>query len=159
MNSLEEKDKKLNELKTKYERILKNYQNDLEGAVLLGDKGKIEQSEEGIIKVTKLLVQVAKDINGLNPQPLCEAVLFESEKILGELQAQASAQWDKCSEIRKQYLQELEKLGSLRKQSVNISHQTSDVMLKLRKNPLNPISFGYTKSQFIVDRDEINRLL
>jgi hypothetical protein len=157
--SFNERKTALEEEKQKHERHFALFSSELETAQLLNDKARIDKAKQGVELTTKRLNQVNADLASMDSKPLAQAVLLESEEVLGQLQEQVRQQWDRAREARILFLRELEQLSKLRRQSQELSWATQAAMLDLNRNPLGEIRFGVNRLEFLVEQDLVDKYL
>jgi hypothetical protein len=158
-SSFNDRKGELEQEKVKHQRHLALFSAELETAQLLQDKGRIAKAQAGVDLLIGRLAAVNKDLESMDATPLAEQVLDESEEIMGQLRRIVDAQWQRAREARILFLQELQELNLLRRQSQELSWATKAAMKDLRRNPLEEIRFGVNRLEFLVEQHLIDKYL
>lgn len=134
-------------------------ESDLERMVVMGaNPGDIANKGEQMVPIKTKILEKEKAINTLHIAPFAEAVWQEGEAILHHLKSQVQEQYAKCYEAKERYLNELAKIGELKKVSEQIAGESSRVRFDLlpARNPMSGIKTA-NESSFMVAMGDVER--
>lgn len=144
--------------KDKLERQRGYFVDSLERAELIEDDDAVTKSKYGLEIIDKKLKEIDEKLNGMGLVQHAEDVFTESEEEINKLKVRFQNQWETIIKARIQFLQELKKLGELRKMAAGICYGTNGAASVLRRNPLQkPGISGQFELQ--VKLDQINDLI
>jgi DNA repair ATPase RecN len=148
----------LNKEKAKFQRQLNCFEDDLERSQIVGDQKGIVNATKGINIITEKLTAINDDLSKLNLSDYALAVFQEAEEGIRDIHDCFQSQWENIIEARIKFLNELEKLGAMRRNCQRLCWATMEPAKVLRRNPLDaPHISG--QHNLVVDLSLLNKCL
>ena len=161
-NSYTTKAGMLNQEAMKLSKQLAYFKDEMERAKLLNDKVSFDKAQNAIDLINAKLLGITTALKQLDIVPLAQEALNEVDEKIAELKEKAKVAWENMLEARQNFLDKLEALGKLRKESQMVCYQAGGICQTLRKqsyvNSYHEINFG-GQHELEVNVRLINRLL
>ena len=152
------KQKELEAQKEKLDRQIQYFQEHLEIAKTLCNEQAEADCRKALLTITGLAEENQKSLDSLALEPLAEAAMQEFILKRRQLEAELQEVYQLAVEAQVIFINKLEKMGELVRESENLQYASMSVAKMLRQNPLARLYVGNT-SQFEISFARVNELL